>query len=112
VRALREVAAAGAADRLVVAVRPDDVAQVVPLVEDALSAGPDLDVELVPVEDAATLLSEPWLAVGAPGATWHRSLADAVWTFDVPAPRAGGANGVLPRPRASETGWVPLLPGR
>ncbi|MGY1703688.1 glycosyltransferase family 2 protein [Geodermatophilus sp. SYSU D00697] len=85
VAALREVSDAGVAQRLVVAARPDDVAAVVPLVEDALTAGLDIDLELVPADDAAGLLSAPWLAVTPRGSSWHRGRADAVWTFDVPA---------------------------
>ncbi|MGY1760601.1 glycosyltransferase [Geodermatophilus sp. SYSU D00779] len=88
VEALRDVAAAGAAERLVLAVRPADAARIVPLVEDALSTGPEIDLDLVPVDDPAVLLSEPWLAVAPRGHTWHRSLADAVWTFDVARPRS------------------------
>lgn len=99
IQALRDVAAAGAADRFVLAVRPTEVTEVVPMVEDALSTGSDIDLELVPVDDPAVLLSEPWLAVAPRGRSWHRSLADAVWTFDVAVPRPREGESPLPAPR-------------
>ncbi len=85
VAALREVAATGAAEQLVLAVPEADVPRVVELVEAALTGGPDLDVDLVPAEDPAAALTVPWLAVAPHGSTWHRGRADAVWTFAVPA---------------------------
>jgi hypothetical protein len=85
VAALREVAATGAADQLVLAVPEADVPRVVELVEAALTGGPDLDLDLVPADDPAAALTGPWLAVAPHGSAWHRGRADAVWTFAVPA---------------------------
>ncbi|SHF76899.1 glycosyltransferase family 2 protein [Geodermatophilus nigrescens] len=80
VGALRDVAAAGVAQRLVLAVDPADVAAVVPLVEAALAEGSDVDVELVPTDDPASLVPAPWLAVAPPGRSWHVGRAAAVWS--------------------------------
>ncbi len=99
VSALRAVAGAGIADSLVVAVPPDRVAEVVPLLEAALAEGPDLDVDLVPAEDPPTVLDGDWLAVVPRGATWPRERAGARWTFDLPdsgpgsTPIRGGSSG-------------------
>jgi hypothetical protein len=74
----------------VLAVVPPLVPAVVPLVESALSSGPDIDLELVPTEDAAALLADDWIAVAPRGATWHRGRKVPVWTFDtLPAPLLG-----------------------
>ena len=80
VAALRDVAAAGVAQRLVLAVDPADVDAVVPLVEAALAEGPDVDVDLVPTADPAALVDPPWLAVAPPGRSWHVGRAAAVWS--------------------------------
>ncbi|MGY1720107.1 glycosyltransferase [Blastococcus sp. SYSU DS0552] len=87
VQAFREVRTTNAARSLVLAVRPPLVDQAVPLIEAALTRGPDIDVELVPTEDPASLLAEPWLAVAPHGSTWHDGRATAVWTFDPAAGR-------------------------
>jgi hypothetical protein len=107
VEALRDVLAAGVTKRAVLAVPPAGVERAVPLVESALAQGPDIDIELVPTDAPATLLSEPWLAVVPRGSTWHDSRALAVWTFDVAASGAGGPPGkqateAVPRPEAAE----------
>jgi glycosyltransferase involved in cell wall biosynthesis len=84
VRALRSVRDLGAADRLVIAVAPDRVDALVPLVEEAMDAGPDLDVELVPTDDPSALLQRGWLAVAGPGSDWHGGRVP-VWTVATPA---------------------------
>lgn len=84
VQALRDVAAAGVAEKLVLAVPQAQVDQVVPLVEQALAEGPDIDVELVPADDPALVLAHPWLAVVPRGGRWHLDRAAGVWTFDLP----------------------------
>jgi len=85
VQALREVHEAGIAERLVLAVHPDRVDAVVPVVEEALAAGPDVDVELVPTDSPAALFPSPWLAVGRRGDRWHNGHALALWSFPPPA---------------------------
>lgn len=90
VEALRQVQSTRAAERLVLTAHPGDVDRVVELVEAALATGPDIDVELYPVEDPATELSGPWLAVAPWGSTWHRGRAEAVWSFPVPTRLPGG----------------------
>ncbi|SET95535.1 glycosyltransferase family 2 protein, partial [Geodermatophilus poikilotrophus] len=81
VQAFRELLAAGAARQAVVAIPPADLDRAVPLLEKALAAGPDIDLELVPAEDPATLLPDPWLAVTPHGRWWHHGRALATWTF-------------------------------
>jgi glycosyltransferase involved in cell wall biosynthesis len=93
VQAFREVLAAGVAKRLLVAVPPDDLEQLVPLVEAALAEGPDVDVEVVPTDEPAKLLAEPWLAVAARGSGWHDMRSAARWLYDVPVPGAPGGRG-------------------
>lgn len=88
VQALREVWTTGAAERLLIATPHGDVPRVVELVEAALSTGPDVDVELFPVDDPAELLPGSSLAVAPWGSTWHRGRAEAVWSFPVAAPPA------------------------
>ncbi|MGY1741608.1 MULTISPECIES: FkbM family methyltransferase [unclassified Blastococcus] len=96
VQAFREVLAAGAARQAVVAVPPADLERAVPLLESALAAGPDIDLELVPVDDPAVLLPDPWLAVVPRGRWWHAANARATWAFELPA----GAP-AAPRPEAA-----------
>jgi glycosyltransferase involved in cell wall biosynthesis len=84
VEALRDVAAAGVAEKLVMTVARPDLPDAVPLIEQALAQGPDIDVELVPSDEPATLLPHPWLAVVPRGRHWHADRAAAVWSFDVP----------------------------
>jgi glycosyltransferase involved in cell wall biosynthesis len=84
VRALREVAAGGVAERFVITVPPPALADAAPLIETALAQGPDIDVDLVPSDDPATLLTSPWLAVVPRGHRWHADAAAAVWSFDTP----------------------------
>jgi glycosyltransferase involved in cell wall biosynthesis len=81
VQALREVLAAGVAERVLLAVPTDSVDDAVPLVEDALAEGSDIDIEMVPTDTPATLLPDPWLAVVPQGATWHHGRSLAMWTF-------------------------------
>lgn len=86
VAAFRDVVAGGAAQRLLVAVPPERLEDAERLLEAALSQSPDLDVELVPGQNAAILVRGDWLAVAPRGATWHRGVATAVFSFDaVPA---------------------------
>ncbi|SDF25180.1 Glycosyltransferase involved in cell wall bisynthesis [Blastococcus aurantiacus] len=82
VQALRDVAAAGVAGKLVIAVPPAALEEAVPLVERALAEGTDIDVELVPADDPAALLAHPWLAVAPRAARWHEDRAAAVWSVD------------------------------
>ncbi|SOE01211.1 FkbM family methyltransferase [Blastococcus haudaquaticus] len=84
VQALRELLAAGVSRQAMVAVHPADLDRAVPMLEDALSAGPDIDLELVPTEDPAVLLPHPWLAVVPRDRRWHHGRAFATWTFDLP----------------------------
>jgi glycosyltransferase involved in cell wall biosynthesis len=88
VEALRRVAAAGVAEALVIAVPPHLLQEAVPLLETALSQGPDIDVELVPSDSPATLLDVPWLAVAPRDRRWHADLARGVWWVDHPSPVA------------------------
>jgi hypothetical protein len=85
VQAFRDVRDASAAKTLVLAVAPPLVERTIPLVEAALARGPDIDIELVPVDDPASLLVHPWLAVAPHGSTWHEGRATAVWAFDAGA---------------------------
>ncbi|GAB4081380.1 glycosyltransferase family 2 protein [Modestobacter muralis] len=82
VEALRRVAADGVAEKLVIAVPPHLLEEAVPLLEEALAQGPDIDVELVPSDAPATLLRAPWLAVAPPDRRWHADLATAVWSLE------------------------------
>jgi len=82
VQAFRDVRDAGAANTFMLAVAPELVDQTIPLVEHALTQGPDVDIELVPTERPWTLVDGPWLAVTPPGASWQREKAAAVWTID------------------------------
>ncbi|WP_158550757.1 glycosyltransferase family 2 protein [Geodermatophilus sp. TF02-6] len=81
VEALRQVRAAGAADRLLIATEQRHLDRLVPLAEAALARGEDVDVELVPTDDPGGLLPAPWLAVAPPGRAWHQGRAAAVWTL-------------------------------
>ncbi|MGY2064411.1 FkbM family methyltransferase [Blastococcus sp. SYSU DS0619] len=92
VQAFRELLAAGVAERAVVTVPPADLDHAVPLLESALAAGPDIDLELVPAEDPAVLLPEPWLAVVPRRRWWHEGRALATWTFDLPGDLPGGTD--------------------
>jgi glycosyltransferase involved in cell wall biosynthesis len=83
VQALRAVQAAGIAEKLVVAVPDDQLAEAAQLLETALAAGSDLDLELVPADDPRGLFRGPWLAVAPRGSSWHDGHAAAVWA--VPA---------------------------
>jgi glycosyltransferase involved in cell wall biosynthesis len=83
VQALREVQAAGIAEKFVVAVPDGRLEEATRLLETALAAGSDLDLELVPAEDPATLFRGPWLAVATRDSSWHDGHAAAVWA--VPA---------------------------
>jgi glycosyltransferase involved in cell wall biosynthesis len=72
VRALRTVPA----DHLVLAIAPADVDAAVPILEAAMAEGEDLDIELVPTDDPASLLGTGWLAVVPEGgAPWARRAA-------------------------------------
>lgn len=84
VQAFRDLLASGVSRHALVAVAPADLDRAVPLLEAALAAGPDIDVELVTAEDPAMLLPEPWLAVAPRHRWWHGGRALATWTFDVP----------------------------
>ena len=99
VEAFREVRAAGAADRFLLAVPPELLEAAAPLVETALASGADVDVELVPTDAPATLLRDSWLAVAHRGQVWHGGTADAVWA--VPSPRTNpvGSSSVRSRDR-------------
>ncbi|MBB3676492.1 glycosyltransferase [Modestobacter versicolor] len=83
VQALREIRQAQVAERLLIAVRSDQVERATLLVERALAQGPDVDLELVPTDGPpATLLRGPWLAVVRRGARWHQDHAQATWTVE------------------------------
>lgn len=82
VEALRALAAEGVADKLLIAVPEAALQQAVPLIETALAEGPDIDVDLVPSDEPARLLAEPWLAVGPGACAWHEGRATAVWNTD------------------------------
>ncbi|MGY2127621.1 glycosyltransferase family 2 protein [Blastococcus sp. SYSU DS0617] len=85
VQALRDVHAAGVAEKLAIAVPSAALEAAVPLIEQALAEGADIDVELVPCDDPAGLLAHPWLAVAPRGSRWHLDRGAGVWTFDVAA---------------------------
>jgi glycosyltransferase involved in cell wall biosynthesis len=85
VDAFREVLAADAAEKCLLAVPEPLVADAVPLVESALAEGTDIDIEIVPSNEPATLLRGDWLAVAPRGATWHKGLATAVYAVDAVA---------------------------
>ena len=93
VQAFREVQAAGAAARFVLAVEPASLERLAPLVADARAEGPDLDIELVPTDSPASLFRTGWLAVTLRSDAWHEGRADAVWYVDPPR--------VLPGERSS-----------
>ena len=82
VAALREVLAVGAARRAVLAVPTASRERAAGLVEAALVAGGELDLEVVPTDAPALLLPDPWLAVVPRGARWHDGRALAAWVFD------------------------------
>lgn len=84
VQAFRDLLAAGVARCAMVAVAPADLDRAVPLLEAALAAGPDIEVELVTADDPAMLLPEPWLAVVPGNRWWHSGRALASWTFQLP----------------------------
>ncbi|SDF09381.1 Glycosyl transferase family 2 [Blastococcus fimeti] len=83
IAALRAVAAAGVAEKLAIAVPAAVLEAAVPLIEQALSEGPDIDVELVPSDSPGGLLPHPWLAVAPRGSRWHLDRGAAVWGFDL-----------------------------
>lgn len=92
VQAFRHVLAEGIAAQAVLAVREDLVPGMVPLVEAALGAGTDIDIQLVPTDQPAHLLgNDQWLAVVPRGSTWHHGRAMAAWVFD-PDPAASSAS--------------------
>lgn len=78
VAAFRELATAGVAQELRLAV-PEQASA---LVEAALAEAPELSVDIVPTDDPATLPTGAWLAVATRGSTWHDGSATAVWTVD------------------------------
>jgi hypothetical protein len=84
VEAFRELLTAGVAEHVVLTVPPGLVEAALPLVEQALAEGPDIDVELVPADEPVTLLADPWLAVVPRGGSWPAERATATWYFDVP----------------------------
>lgn len=84
VRALRDVLAAGAAERVALTVAPALVEQAAPLVKSAVAEGPDLDVEILPSDAPSSVLPGPWLAVAPAGRSWDDGKASAVWRFAVP----------------------------
>ncbi|WP_242471141.1 MULTISPECIES: hypothetical protein [unclassified Blastococcus] len=88
VQAFRDVTSAVVAEKLVIAVPSASLEAAVPLIEEALAEGSDVDVELVPSDDPAGLLVHPWLAVAPRGARWHLDRCAGVWTFDVSASAA------------------------
>ena len=85
VQAFREVLAHQVAREAVIAVPGADLERAVPLLQDALAHGPDVDVQLVPSDEPALLFPDPWLAVVPRGGHWHDGRALATWSFDVPA---------------------------
>ncbi|MGY1885753.1 FkbM family methyltransferase [Blastococcus sp. SYSU DS0753] len=101
VQALREVLAAGVAQQAMVAVPEADLDRAVPLLETALAAGPDIDLELVTADDPAMLLPEPWLAVVPRHRWWHDGRALATWVFDLPV-SAGADQPALSRLRLAD----------
>ena len=69
VAALRDVPA----NRLLLAISPADVDDAVPLIEAAMANGAELDIDLVPSDDPASLLQPAWLAVvPRGGGSWAR----------------------------------------
>jgi glycosyltransferase involved in cell wall biosynthesis len=86
VRALREVDAAGVAEKLMLAVPGELVDAVVPLVEAELENGPDVDIELVPTDDPGALFRSPWLAVAPRSGRWFNGHATALWSTTAPSP--------------------------
>lgn len=90
VQAFRRVRDAGAAERFVLAVAAEQIDEVVPLIEAALAAGSDIDVDLVPTSAPAREITGPWLAVAPRGSAWHDGRATAVWAVDVPAVPCAG----------------------
>jgi hypothetical protein len=89
VDAFRQITAAGAATRLLLAVGAAELEDMLPLVESAIAKGADVDIEVAPTDEPATLLTHDWLAVAPRGSAWHEGRT-AVWTFDPPAPSAAG----------------------
>jgi glycosyltransferase involved in cell wall biosynthesis len=83
VDALRAVRDAHASAGFVVTAPEHALPELLPLLEAALRTGPDVDLEVVPADDPAALVTGPWLAVVPRGSTWHRHRAAAIWTFDV-----------------------------
>lgn len=79
VEALRAIAAEGVAEKLLIAVPRQALQEAASLIEAALREGPDIDVELVPSDEPARLLADPWLAVGPGACAWHEGRATAVW---------------------------------
>ncbi|WP_147251455.1 FkbM family methyltransferase [Blastococcus sp. TBT05-19] len=82
VQAFRDVLAQEVAERAVVAVPADRLEQAVPLLEEALAQGPDIDLELVPTDEPSMLFPGPWLAVVPRGGTWPDGRALAIWSID------------------------------
>lgn len=85
VQAFRDVLATGCTKTLLMAVPPDRLSDARPLVEVALSQGPDIDIELVPTTTPALLLQEPWLGVTPAGRDWHGDKAAGIWDVPIPA---------------------------
>jgi glycosyltransferase involved in cell wall biosynthesis len=89
VQAFRDLLGAEVATKLMIAVSVALVDQAVPMVEAALAAGPDIEIELVPTDDPGRLLAGPWLAVAPHGRTWHNAWAAATWHIDSPTETRG-----------------------
>lgn len=91
VQAFRDILATGCTKRLLMAVPTECVDDAIPLVEQALAQGPDVDIELVPTTTPALLLREPWLGVTPPGRQWHGDKAAGIWNVELtPPPYDGG----------------------
>lgn len=83
---LRHVTRARVAARCVAAVDPDRLDEIVPLFEQALAAGEDFELELVPAVDPGELLRPGWVALARdePGAgAWAERRGAAVRRYAV-----------------------------
>lgn len=88
VQRLRTLSQDEAVGRCIIAVPAAAVDAAIPLVEHALAAGPDFDLELIPTDAPGEIVDGPWLAVAGGEVSWAASAAARV---DPPESRPNAA---------------------